>query len=287
MATVGVQPGIRSYILTHLLESLRRTPADDAPFSHFYVENIFPDDIYEQLLDLLPDPSLYKPLSINKHYNQTGNSTRDVLPLTEAERLKPLPPEQRDFWQAICAALTAPEVKARWCSKNWRPICRRVSACGGRKWIGSSPIANHRCSAIWTATRSSLIPTAGPRSSRCSFMPRDRSQLELGTALYRRRLHSLKGIYSWQGRFEKVKQFPFQPNSGYAFRRFQRLEQEELARPRSSPRRQRSAQYADESLFRPRTTGRIRRIPVVSRRGYCDPPVPPRPCPSALWTCQL
>jgi hypothetical protein len=28
---------------------------------------------------------------------------------------------------------------------------------------------------------------------------------------------SLKGLYSWHGRFQKVKQFPFLPNSGYAF----------------------------------------------------------------------
>jgi hypothetical protein len=49
------------------------------------------------------------------------------------------------------------------------------------------------------------------------YLPRDRSQLDLGTALYKRRFKSLKGLYSWHGRFEKVKQFMFQPNSGYAF----------------------------------------------------------------------
>ena len=49
------------------------------------------------------------------------------------------------------------------------------------------------------------------------YLPKDRSQLGLGTALYKRRLTSLRGLVSWHGRFQKVKQFAFAPNSGYAF----------------------------------------------------------------------
>ena len=48
------------------------------------------------------------------------------------------------------------------------------------------------------------------------YLPHDRSQLALGTSLYQRRL-TMSGLYSWRGRFRKVKQFAFQPNSGYAF----------------------------------------------------------------------
>src|SRR5262249_23066956 len=48
------------------------------------------------------------------------------------------------------------------------------------------------------------------------YLPADRSQLDLGTALYRRRLLAwpLGGL---RPRFVKVKQFAFAPNSGYAF----------------------------------------------------------------------
>ncbi len=48
------------------------------------------------------------------------------------------------------------------------------------------------------------------------YWPADRSQLDLGTALYRRKLLAWP-FGGWQNRFAKVKQFPFQPNSGYAF----------------------------------------------------------------------
>lgn len=48
------------------------------------------------------------------------------------------------------------------------------------------------------------------------YLPAGRDQLGLGTALYRRRrLAWTPG--EWRRRFEKVKQFPFRPNSGYAF----------------------------------------------------------------------
>jgi hypothetical protein len=43
------------------------------------------------------------------------------------------------------------------------------------------------------------------------------SRADLGTAVYRRRLFRLKNLLSPRNRFETVKQFPFAPNSGYAF----------------------------------------------------------------------
>jgi hypothetical protein len=48
------------------------------------------------------------------------------------------------------------------------------------------------------------------------YLPADHSQLGLGTALYRHKLLALP-FGNWRRRFVKVKQFAFQPNSGYAF----------------------------------------------------------------------
>ncbi|HKD36712.1 MAG TPA: hypothetical protein VKB78_07920, partial [Pirellulales bacterium] len=64
MATVASFQGIRSYVLDHMLHAIDATPAEDDPFSHFYVENVFPDDVYAEMMDELPDPSAYKPLSV-------------------------------------------------------------------------------------------------------------------------------------------------------------------------------------------------------------------------------
>ena len=94
MATVASCQGIRNYVLDHMLHALRRTPAHDEPFSHFYVEDVFPDDVYAEMMDNLPDPSAYQPLSVDNYHNAEGVSTRDVMSLDE-QHLQDLPDRQR------------------------------------------------------------------------------------------------------------------------------------------------------------------------------------------------
>ena len=48
------------------------------------------------------------------------------------------------------------------------------------------------------------------------YLPRDESQRDLGTSLYKVR-PSLKALQSKDGWFTEVKRFPFLPNSGFAF----------------------------------------------------------------------
>lgn len=58
---------------------------------------------------------------------------------------------------------------------------------------------------------------AEPRSSPCSFICRATARRSNWAPLYKRHFNSVRGLYSWHGRFRKVKQFPFLPNTGYAF----------------------------------------------------------------------
>lgn len=215
MATVQSQ-NISTYILEHLLESLERTPSHDEPFSHFYVENVFPDDVYAQMMEQFPAADRYSPLDASKYHNEKGVSTRDVFSLSD-EHLADLPPKKRELWSAIAAALSAPEVKAVVFRKLATDLCARFG-------VPKSEVEN-----ITSFSKPSLFrdldgyeiaPHPDGRAKIVTmqlYLPRDRSQLELGTALYRRRFHSLAGVYSWHGRFEKVKQFVFAPNTGYAF----------------------------------------------------------------------
>ncbi|HEV3417522.1 MAG TPA: hypothetical protein VG056_11930, partial [Pirellulales bacterium] len=83
MATVSSCQGTRNYVLDHMLHALRVTPAVDEPFSHFYVENFFPDDVYAEMMEQMPDQAAYKPLSVENYHNRDGVSTRDVMSLDE------------------------------------------------------------------------------------------------------------------------------------------------------------------------------------------------------------
>ena len=216
MATVGARQTLREYILEHLLNSLGDTPPQDEPFSHFYVENVFPDDIYARMMELLPEPEHYTPLSLDNYNNGAGQSTRDVLALDE-HHLVCLSEKQGELWGAIAAALTAPELKVMVFHKLATDLSARFGV--PRERVGQIP-AFPKPSLFRDTDGYAIPPHPDGRAKIVTmqlYLPADRSQLELGTALYVRRLHSLRGLYSWQGRFEKVKQFEFAPNSGYAF----------------------------------------------------------------------
>jgi hypothetical protein len=216
MATVASCQGIRNYVLDHMLHALRRTPAHDEPFSHFYVEDVFPDDVYAEMMDNLPEPAAYQPLSVDNYHNAEGVSTRDVISLDE-QHLQGLPDRQRDLWEGIAAAMVAPELK----TLVFQKLATDLSARFGVPRQQVPKITSFcKASLFRDLDGYEIAPHPDGRAKIVTmqlYLPRDRTQLELGTALYKRRFKSLSGIYSWHGRFEKVKQFIFQPNSGYAF----------------------------------------------------------------------
>ncbi len=210
------QPRLASTILAHCLERLEATPVEEQPYSHFYVEEFFPAEVYDDMMRFMPEDGFYKPLSVEKHQNSVGKSTRDVLPLS-AESLDRLPSVYRQFWRHVALALASPELKRAVFLKLATDIARRFG------------VSKHRVTEIVSYTKPSLFrdlegyeiaPHPDGRAKIVTmqlYLPADRSQLDLGTAVYERKLASLNGLVSWKGRFRKVKQFAFQPNSGYAF----------------------------------------------------------------------
>jgi hypothetical protein len=199
-----------------MLERLGRTPVHDQPYSHFYIERFFPDEVYADMMRLMPSPKCYKPLAVEKHQNEAGVSTRDVMALN-SESLAQLPTEQRELWGAVSSALASPELKRAVFQKLAKDLAARFR------------VPESRVPEITSYTRPSLFrdlegyeiaPHPDGRAKIVTmqlYLPADHSQLNLGTAVYERKLTSVSGLFSWHGRFRKVKQFAFQPNSGYAF----------------------------------------------------------------------
>jgi hypothetical protein len=212
-----VAPGrqLADRVLAHLLDRLDRTPASDEPFAHVYLEDVLPWDVYHQALGCLPAPELYDQAADRHHNYGAGAFTRSMFPLTPAN-LARLTSAQRDLFVAVAAALTAPELKEAVYAKLARGLAFRfgVAAADVRQLPG------HARPILYRETDGFEIPPHPDTRKKVVTMhlywPADRSQLELGTALYRRRLLALP-VGPWQRRFVKVKQFAFQPNSGYAF----------------------------------------------------------------------
>lgn len=200
-------------VLDHLLRRIDCTPALDEPFGHIYLEDVFPAGVYAQLLQQLPPPDIYQ-RAAERHYGN-GQHMRSFYDLSN-EHLARLSSEQQDLWRGVAAALTAPQLKQAMFTKLAKDLMFRY----GIPATKTGELPGYSRPVLYRETQGFEIPPHPDTRKKIVtmhlYLPADRSQLDLGTALYRRRLLAWP-LGSWQRRFEKVKQFPFQPNSGYAF----------------------------------------------------------------------
>jgi hypothetical protein len=206
---------VSSRVLEHLVRRVERTAALHEPFSHFYLEEALPADVYGELLRHLPDPALYRGSAERYHHGEAGGYVRLMLPLTP-DGLAGMPAEAEPLWRGVAAALTAPELKRAVYTKLARDLAYRYGVSQSR----AGELAGHSRPTLYRETEGFEIPPHPDTRKKVVtmhlYLPADRSQLGLGTALYRRRLLAWP-LGDWRGRFAKVKQFAFQPNSGYAF----------------------------------------------------------------------
>jgi hypothetical protein len=202
---------IAARALEHILARVAATPAVDEPFSHIYLEDLFPSDVYERLLAALPDPESYD-TAAERYRGDTGFVRRQFA-LTTANVDK-IP--DADVWRGVAAALTAPELK--------RAVFGRLATdMAYRYGIPPADVGDLKGFSRPTLYRETdgfeIPPHPDTRKKVVTmhlYLPADETQLGLGTALYRRKLLA-PPAGPWRWRFEKVKQFPFRPNSAYAF----------------------------------------------------------------------
>ena len=129
-----------------------------------------------------------------------------------------MPPAQRQVWRDVANALAAPELKAAVFRKLAPDLALRFDIPESQvEKIVTFLQAIADC-AISKVMRFRRIPMAGPRSVTLQlYLPRDRSQLGLGTALYKRGLSSLRGLFSLARPLSEGEAICLRPNSGYAF----------------------------------------------------------------------
>jgi hypothetical protein len=204
---------ISQFILDHLLGRIAKTSAVHEPFDHIYLEDVFPAEIYERMLHSLPPAEIYT-RAAERHYGN-GQHIRSMFALSQP-KLAGLSSDQQELWRGVAEALTAPQLKQAMFGKLARDLMLRYGVPAGQV----PQLPGFSRPTLYRETEGFEIPPHPDTRKKVVtmhlYLPADRSQLELGTALYRRRLLAWP-FGAWQGRFEKVKQFVFQPNSAYAF----------------------------------------------------------------------
>lgn len=213
--SVEASRAISTYVLEHLVERVRETRAESWPFSHAYFENLLPPDVYSALLSHLPDPGQYAQSAERHHRGEAGGYVRSQFALTRTG-LDQLPPAGRTLWRGVAAALTDPALKRAVFAKLAPDLAFRYGVPEDRV----PDLTGHARPTLYRETEGFEIPPHPDTRKKVVtmhlYLPADLTQTGLGTALYRRRPLAWP-LGGWQGRFDKVKQFEFRPNSGYAF----------------------------------------------------------------------
>ena len=205
---------IRRSAVKHMVDAVDRAWVDEQPFPHFLVEGLFPDDVYREMLASLPDPSLYTPVSYERHADH-GVSNRGKFGLTE-EYISQLPHRQRAIWSAVRDALGSPEFKQAVFDRLSLGLAYRY----GILETEATRTPGYALPELLRETKGYRIkPHPDTRRKVVTMqiaLPPDNNRPNLGTQFYRRNWSPMALLREPRG-FEIVKQSPFLPNMAYAF----------------------------------------------------------------------
>lgn len=207
-------PGLATRVLTHMVTAVQRAEPCHDPYSHVFIENVFPDDVYDRILTDLPDPSFYAPLNLEQWSRPDGTSTRDRFFLNE-QNIALLPGGKAQFWSALTWVMSHSALQKALFAKLSPDLSLRFG------------IPEDEVTGIETFPRMLLLRDTEqyrikPHPDGLEtivtmgfYLPADQSQVDLGTSVYVRR--SVGDAVLSMSRFREVKRFPFRPNCSYAF----------------------------------------------------------------------
>ncbi len=205
---------IRNVALAHMVRTINATPAEREPFPHLVAHNIFPADVYREMLTLLPQASMYEAFAYEKHSTE-GASNRGRFQLTNA-KIDGLAGRQRSLWLGVRDALGSPEFKAAVFSKLRSGLAFRF----GVSEEQAAKVPGYPLPELFRETSGySIKPHPDTRKKVVTMqiaLPADDAQKHLGTEFYRRSFNPLHLLREPRG-FEVAKQPPFLPNVAYAF----------------------------------------------------------------------
>jgi hypothetical protein len=193
-------------IVRHMVASIDGAPASEVPFYHLVLDNFFPAEVYQEMLDRMPTSESFRALPGRNNYNirEDGSSTRVKIDLFP-EYLRHMDGVQKELWTSVGRALCAEEVRQAFVRRLAPGLKRRF----GEAWqsVGMFPIPM-----LTRDTDGYRIPehtdTRWKGITVQLYLPRDTSQNGIGT-VFSERLPD--------GGFRRVTQMEFVPNHGYAF----------------------------------------------------------------------
>ena len=202
-------------ILAHCVEAVAASQQQRDPFPHIQVREFFPSEIYQRLLEQLPEPHQYHGLNYGTPLAPGEKAVRYRF-MFNGQGMQRLDDERRELWTAVRDALAAPELKAAVFSRLSAGLAFRF----GVSEEQAREVAAYPLPELFRETSGYAIkPHPDTRRKVVTMqiaLPRDESQAELGTEFYKLSLNPLHLLREPRG-FVTVKRMPFVPNAAYAF----------------------------------------------------------------------
>jgi hypothetical protein len=189
-----------------LVQSVESARAVDQPFFHLELDRVFPDDVYAQILRLMPEASDYRPMHGRSkgHDLADGTHTRVKIDLFP-EYIRNLPLKKRALWEVVGRAL---------CSQGVKRVFIRRLAPGLSKRFGKdlAMVGMYPVPVLSRDIPGYLItPHTDSRWKGITvqiYLPKDDANTDVGT-IFHQKLPD--------GSLPKKAQMRFARNTGYAF----------------------------------------------------------------------
>lgn len=213
VSETGIDHALAQRVVDHWKKVIPATDLRSEPFGHFCVENVFPDDVYQSILDLKLGSEHLKAINLKTWSRSDGTSTRDWLYLAD-EAYDALDPERRVFWATLSHALCSDVFRRLIYDKLKADIALRLAidedqVADAPTYVGAWLVRDT------DGYRIKPHPDGHPRVVTIMFyLPEDDSRTDLGTSVYEEgsRFERLTGK-----RFKEVYRFPFKRNSMAVF----------------------------------------------------------------------
>jgi hypothetical protein len=184
-------------------QSVDNARAVEKPFFHLEFDRVFPDDIYAQILRLMPESSDYRSMHGQSKVKE-GTQTRVKIDLFP-EYIRSLPAEKRALWDVVGRALCADPVKQAFIRRLAPGLSKRFGADFAKVGMYPIPILTRDIPGYMipphTDTRWKGITVQ-------LYLPADDANTDVGTIF-----HDVLP----DGSKPKATQMRFAPNTGYAF----------------------------------------------------------------------
>jgi hypothetical protein len=184
-------------------QSVDNARAVEKPFFHLEFDRVFPDDIYAQILRLMPESSDYRSMHGQSKVKE-GTQTRVKIDLFP-EYIRSLPAQKRTLWDVVGRALCAEPVKQAFIRRLAPGLSKRFGADFAKVGMYPIPILTRDIPGYMipphTDTRWKGITVQ-------LYLPADDANTDIGTIF-----HDVLP----DGSKPKATQMRFAPNSGYAF----------------------------------------------------------------------